>query len=79
MLWYPDFHQLMSSKETVGLKTVINNKLFNHKIDKFKIVEMGIIEEEQKKEPYWLCLTTALPLRKVDISPLSQAGYLKKI
>lgn len=49
MLWYPDFHQLMSSKETVGLKTVINNKLFNHKIDKFKIVEMGIIEEEQKK------------------------------
>lgn len=38
----------MSSKETVGLKTVINNKLFNHKIDKFKIVEMGIIEKRAR-------------------------------
>ncbi len=48
MLWYPDFHQLMGEKETVGLKTVINNKIFNRKMDKFKIVEMGVIKAEQK-------------------------------
>lgn len=27
MLWYPDFTQIMSSSETVGLRTVIKNKL----------------------------------------------------
>ncbi len=45
MLWYPDFNQIMSINETVGLGTVIKNKLFSKKIDTFKIVEMGIIPE----------------------------------
>lgn len=49
MLWYPDFHQLMNPSETVGLKTVIKNKLFPNKIKTFKIVEMGVIPEEQSK------------------------------
>ena len=48
MLWYPDFHQIMGQRETVGLKTVINNTLNNSKITKFKIVEMGVIKQEQK-------------------------------
>lgn len=48
MLWYPDLHQIMSQRETIGLKTLINNSLRNDKITKFKIVEMGVIKEEQK-------------------------------
>jgi len=48
MLWYPDYHELMSNKETLGVKTVIWNRLFGEKIKKFKIVEMGVIKAEQK-------------------------------
>lgn len=49
MLWYPDFHQLMEPKETIGLLTVLKNKLFSRRIDTFKIVELGVIPEEQSK------------------------------
>lgn len=49
MLWYPDFNQVISSSETVGLKTVIKNKLLGRKIDTFKIVEMGVIPGERNK------------------------------
>lgn len=49
MLWYPDFNQIMSSSETVGIKTVIKNKLFSNRIDTFKIVEMGVIPGERNK------------------------------
>lgn len=49
MLWYPDFNQVMSTSETVGLKTVIKNKLYGSKIDTFKIVEMGVTPGERNK------------------------------
>lgn len=49
MLWYPDFHQLMNPNETVGLKTVIKNKIYPNKIKTFKVVEMGVIPQEQSK------------------------------
>lgn len=49
MLWYPDFHQLMKPSETVGLRTVIKNKLFSKRLRTFKIVEMGVIPGEQSK------------------------------
>ncbi len=49
MLWYPDFNQLIKPSETVGIKTVIKNKLFHRKINTFKIVEMGVIPSEQNK------------------------------
>lgn len=49
MLWYPDFNQIMSVSETVGIKTVIKNKLHGNKIDTFKIVEMGVIPSERNK------------------------------
>jgi hypothetical protein len=49
MLWYPDFNQVMSSSETVGLKTVIKNKLYGSKIDTFKIVEMGVTPAERNR------------------------------
>lgn len=49
MLWYPDFNQIMNPCETVGLKTVIKNKLFSNKINTFKIVEMGVIPSERNR------------------------------
>lgn len=49
MLWYPDFNQLMSPSETVGIKTVIKNKLHGKMIDTFKIVEIGVVPEERNK------------------------------
>lgn len=49
MLWYPNFNQLMNPSETVGLRTVIKNKLFPGKINQFKIVEMGVIPGERNK------------------------------
>nr|WP_312579861.1 hypothetical protein [Sedimentibacter sp.] len=49
MLWYPDFNQLTKPSETVGLRTVIRNKLFHNKIRTFKIVEMGVIPCERSK------------------------------
>ncbi len=55
MLWYPDFNQIMKSNETVGLKTVIRNRLFSHKIDTFKIVEMGVVPGERNRGAI-LCL-----------------------
>lgn len=47
MLWYPDFNEIIKPGESVGLKTFIRYKLLNKKIDKFKIVEMGVLKEEQ--------------------------------
>ncbi len=49
MLWYPDFNQVMSIGETVGLKTVIKNNFLGHKIDTFKIVEMGVVPAERNR------------------------------
>ncbi|ABR49617.1 hypothetical protein Amet_3489 [Alkaliphilus metalliredigens QYMF] len=48
MLWYPDFNELMKPGEQLGVKTVIKNKLFSHKIKKFKIVEIGILPGFQR-------------------------------
>ncbi|WP_026478450.1 hypothetical protein [Alkaliphilus transvaalensis] len=48
MLWYPDFNQLMKPQESIGLKTLIKSKLFANKINRFKIVEIGVLPEYQK-------------------------------
>lgn len=47
MLWYPDFNELIGPGESLGLKTFIRYKILNQKIEKFKIVEIGMIKEEQ--------------------------------
>lgn len=49
MLWYPDFHKLMKSNESVGLNTVIKSKLFPNRMKSFKIVEIGVIPSEQNR------------------------------
>lgn len=47
MLWYPDFNQLIPPGGRIGLGTYIKNKLVGWKIDRFKIVEIGIVPEYQ--------------------------------
>lgn len=47
MLWYPDFNQLIPAGGRIGIGTYIKNKLVGWKIDKFKIVEIGIVPEYQ--------------------------------
>lgn len=49
MLWYPDFSQLMSNGEAVGLRTVMKNIMFGKHINTFKIVEMGVIPSERNR------------------------------
>ena len=49
MLWYPDFHQIMDTKSGIGLRTVLKARLQSKKIDTFKIVEIGVVQEEQGK------------------------------
>ena len=49
MLWYPDYNELIEKGQSVGIKTVIKNKLFSHKIKTFKIVEIGVIPAERNK------------------------------
>ena len=43
MLWYPDFNELIPSGKSIGISTFIKNKLFSNKINKYRIVEMGIL------------------------------------
>ena len=49
MLWYPDFYEIMKPGTSVGLTSVIKNKLFSKRIKTFKIVEIGIIPSERDK------------------------------
>ncbi len=49
MLWYPDFNELLKPGEKLGLKTLIKAKIFPNKIRRFKIVELGVIPEHQKR------------------------------
>ncbi len=48
MLWYPDYNELIPSGKTLSIKTVIDHKILHKKIRTFKIVEIGVIESEQK-------------------------------
>jgi len=49
MLWYPDYHQIMGNRETIGLLTLIKSKINSKKLTRFKIVEMGVVHKEQNK------------------------------
>ncbi|OEF98365.1 hypothetical protein [Desulfuribacillus alkaliarsenatis] len=49
MLWYPDFNELINPGESVGVKTVLKNILFSETIQKFKLVEIGVLPAYQKK------------------------------
>jgi hypothetical protein len=48
MLWYPDFSQLIKPGESLGIRTFLRNKLFGKRINRFKLVELGVVPEYQK-------------------------------
>lgn len=48
MLWYPDYNELIPEGKSLSLKTVIDHKVLSKQISTFKIVEIGVIESEQK-------------------------------
>lgn len=43
MLWYPDFNELIPVGKSIGVSTYIKNKFLSNKINKFKIVEIGVL------------------------------------
>jgi len=45
MLWYPDLAQLMRPGEVVSWQTLLKVGLWRHKVDRYKIVEIGVIPE----------------------------------
>ncbi len=45
MLWYPDFAQLMRPNEVISWKTLLKVGLWRHKVDRYKIVEIGVIPQ----------------------------------
>ncbi|MBF4694689.1 hypothetical protein [Fusibacter ferrireducens] len=48
MLWYPDYNELIPEGKTLSINTVLAHKFLNKPMSTFKIVEMGVIESEQK-------------------------------
>lgn len=45
MLWYPDFNQLLSRGQSLGLMSILKYKLGLKKIDTLKITEFGVLPE----------------------------------
>ncbi len=77
MLWYPDYNELIPSGGTLSLKTVIDHKLLNRKISTFKLVEMGIVESEQKSGAI-LALFDALYQRTKDTYDFCESSWILK-
>jgi len=75
MLWYPDFCRLMRPGETVGLGTVLRNRLFASKIRNFKIVEMGVVPKEGSRGAA-LALLEACRARTKGRFDLAESGWI---
>ena len=78
MLWYPDFHELMDQRETVGVRTVIKTAMKRNSLRKFKIVEMGVIKEEQKKGAILALFDCCLSLTKGRYDSFESGWVLKE-
>ena len=48
LLWYPDFNTFVPDGKTAGVGTFLKNKLFPGKIEKLKVVEIGVLPEYQQ-------------------------------
>lgn len=78
MLWYPDFHQIMASNETIGVKTVIKSKILKNKLTRFKLVEMGVVKEEQKKGAILALFDYCFTLTKNQYKTFESGWVLKE-
>ena len=77
MLWYPDFHEIMKSRETLGIRTVIKNKLMAHRIQTVKIVEMGVLPKEMKRGAVVVLLNQVFELTKGQYSQFESGWILQ--
>lgn len=77
MLWYPDYNELIPPGKTLSIKTVIDHKLLHKKISTFKLVEMGVIESEQKSGAI-LALFDALHQRTKDTYDFCESSWILK-
>ncbi|HEY8909567.1 MAG TPA: hypothetical protein VIM51_04720 [Desulfosporosinus sp.] len=75
MLWYPDFHEIMNPGETIGIRTVIRNKLLARRIRTVKIVEMGVLPQERKNGAVLALLNKVFELTKGKYS-LFESGWV---
>lgn len=48
LLWYPDFNQITKPDRTVGVFTILKNKLLPRKISRLKIAEIGILPQYRR-------------------------------
>lgn len=49
LLWYPDFHELVSKDEKLGVKALWRYRIAKHRIRRCKIAEIGVIPSYQSK------------------------------
>ncbi len=77
MLWYPDYNALIPSGKKLSIKTVIDHKLLRKPIKTFKIVEIGVIESEQKSGAI-LSLFEALYERTKDQYDYCESSWILK-
>lgn len=49
VLWYPDFNELIPPQGSVGVTTVIVNRLFSKRLQRCKVVEIGVLPEYENK------------------------------
>ena len=77
MLWYPDYNALIPTGKKLSIKTVIDHKLLRKPIKTFKIVEIGVIESEQKTGAI-LSLFEALYHRTKDQYDYCESSWILK-
>ncbi len=77
MLWYPDFHELMKPGETIGIKTVIRNKLLARRVRTVKIVEMGVLPQEMKNGAVLALINKVFELTKGKYSQFESGWVLQ--
>ncbi|MBN2011345.1 GNAT family N-acetyltransferase [candidate division KSB1 bacterium] len=47
LLWYPDFHELIRAGKSIGVRTLMKYRIFKRPISRFKITEIGVLQEFQ--------------------------------
>ncbi len=75
MLWYPDFNQLTKPGETLGVKALIKSRLFPTKINRFKLVELGVVPKHQKSGGVWLLFDQCYQIVK-DRYEICESGWI---
>lgn len=75
IMWYPDYNELSKPGSPFGAREFIKNKFLNHKIQKIKVMEYGIVDEYRKAalpigllNQIYMCLQQKYSMRKAETS-----------